>query len=159
MSIIIPILVALLFLVGLAGTIIPALPGVGLVYAGVLLYAFVDGFAHIGVANVLWLGLVALLALGAQYAGSMWGAAKGGGKKKALAGTFIGAFVGAFMGPVGIFIGAFVGALAGAMMEGSSTEKAMKVAGLSVVGIIGGSLIQFLLSVVLIFVFLIVVIF
>ncbi len=154
MSILISIAVALLFLTGLAGTIIPALPGVGLVYGGVLLYAFADGFAHISGASVLWLGLVALLALGAQYAGSMWGAAQGGGKKKALAGTFIGAFVGAFMGPVGIFLGAFVGALAGAMMEGHSAEKAVKVAGLSVVGIIGGSLIQFFLSLILIFVFL-----
>lgn len=158
MSILISLLVGLLFLVGLAGTIIPALPGVGLVYAGVLLYSFADGFVHISVANVVWLGLVALLALGAQYAGSMWGAAKGGGKKKALVGTFMGAFVGAFMGPVGIFVGAFVGALIGAMMEGNSTEKAIKVAGLSVIGIIGGSLIQFLLSVVLIIAFLLAVV-
>lgn len=156
MSILLTLLIAALFMVGLLGAFIPAVPGVGLVYAGILVYAIVDGFSNIAVSTIIWFGIVALLASGASYVGSALGTKQGGGGMRALWGTILGAIIGTVtIGPIGIFVGAFIGALVGALMEGQTPEKAMKVAAMSVAGIIGGSLIQFLLSVALIIAFLV----
>lgn len=154
MSVLISILTVILFSIGVLGTFIPGLPGIGLVYAGILVYAFADGFTAIQGSTVLYLGIATLIASFAQYFGSLWATKSGGGKQKALIGTFIGAVLGAMGGPVGIFIGAFIGALAGALLEGSTPEAAMHVAVLSVLGIVGGSIIQFFLSIALIVAFL-----
>lgn len=159
MSILILVITIIFFLLGVLGTLIPALPGIGLVYAGILIYAFADHFTVIEVSTVVYLGIAALIASGAQYIGSVWAAKSAGGKKRALVGTFIGALFGTMAGPVGIFVGAFSGALAGALLEGSNPEKAARVAFQSVVGIIGGSIIQFLLSLALIAAFIIAVFF
>lgn len=156
MSVLVTILIAALFMVGLFGAFIPAVPGVGLVYAGILLYAIVDGFSNIAVSTIIWFGVVALLASGASYFGSALGTKKGGGGMRPLWGTILGAIIGTVtIGPIGIFVGAFVGALVGALLEGQTPEKAMRLALMSVTGIIGGSLIQFLLSVALIVAFLV----
>lgn len=159
MSILILVITIVLFLVGVLGTLIPALPGIGLVYAGILIYAFADHFTAIEVSTVVYLGIAALIASGAQYIGSVWAAKSAGGKQKALIGTFVGALVGTMAGPVGIFVGAFAGALVGALLEGSTPHVAARVAFQSMVGIIGGSIIQFLLSLALITAFIIAVFF
>ncbi len=154
MSLLIAVITTILFFVGVLGTFIPGLPGIGLVYAGVLLYAFFDNFTAIEVSTVVYLGIATLIASFAQYFGSLWAAKSAGGKQKAMIGTFVGAFIGAVIGPVGIFIGAFIGALIGALLEGSTPETAVRIGLVSVFGIIGGSIIQFLLSIALIVAFL-----
>lgn len=154
MSILLAVLVIILFCVGLFGTIIPAVPGVGLVYAGVLLYAVATGFSSIGVSTLVAMGIVALLASAASYTGSVVGAKKGGGGTRSLWGAILGAVMGVVvMPPAGLFLGAFVGALVGALLEGHTPEKAAKVAFMSVIGIVGGTLVQFVLSLLLILAF------
>ena len=155
MTILISIIIAILFIVGLLGTILPGLPGVGLVYAGILVYAFTDGFVAINQSTVVYLGILTVIASLAQYFGSLWATKSAGGKKKALIGTFVGALLGTFAGPAGIFLGAFLGALLGALMEGSTPDAAARVALQSVIGIISGSIIQFFLAIVLIIAFLV----
>lgn len=156
MNILLGLIVGVLFIVGLVGSFIPAVPGVGLIFAGIAIYAFVTGFSTMAVSTLIWFGVVALLASGASYLGSAMGAKHGGGGVKALWGTIAGALIGtATLGPIGLFAGAFLGALAGALTEGKAPENAMRVAFMSVAGIIGGSLIQFLLSVALIIAFLV----
>lgn len=150
MSTIIILLTIILFVIGCFGTLIPALPGIGLVYVGILLYAFADSFTNISITTVVSLGIVTLIASIAQYFGSMWAAKSAGGKNKALLGTFIGTILGAMIGPVGMFVGAFLGALAGALLEGNTAQGAARVALISVAGIIGASIIQLFLALVLI---------
>jgi uncharacterized protein YqgC (DUF456 family) len=45
-------------LVGIAGTFLPALPGTVLVFAGLLLAAWADGFARVGWPSLLLIGLL-----------------------------------------------------------------------------------------------------
>jgi uncharacterized protein YqgC (DUF456 family) len=52
------ILVALLIVIGLAGTVLPALPGAALVFGGILLGAWIDGFQRVGVTLVVVCGLL-----------------------------------------------------------------------------------------------------
>jgi uncharacterized protein YqgC (DUF456 family) len=159
MSIAIFIVVSLLFLLGILGTIIPALPGIGLVYGGILVYAFSNHFTAITPSTVVVLGIVSIIAASMQYLGSAWAARSAGGQGKALAGTVLGALIGATTGPVGIFGGAFLGALIGALLEGSSTDRALRIALKSVIGILGGSIMQFLFALALIGAFLVAIFF
>ena len=144
-----------LFIIGLMGIAIPALPGIGFIFAGILLYAWATGFATISVPTVIILGVIGLLAVGMDYMGSAVGARWGGGKTKALIGTIVGAIVGMTFSPIGIFIGAFLGGLAGALLEGQSSDKALKVALFSVIGVIGSSFMQFVLGLTMIVTFLV----
>lgn len=143
----------LLMIIGVAGTIIPGLPGIGLVYAGILLYALATHFASISLATVIILGLISAAALAANYAGAAFGSSVAGGKKWALAGTAIGALIGATFGPLGIFAGAFLGALLGALLEGNGRKHALTVAVYSTLGTLGSIVVQFLLAVILIIAF------
>lgn len=150
-------LTLLLMMFGLAGTVIPGLPGIGLVYAGIVLYALATQFASISLATVIILGLISAAALAASYAGAALGSSVGGGKKWALVGTVAGALLGATVGPLGMFAGAFLGALAGALLEGGGQRHALKVAFYSTLGTLGSIVVQFLLAVILIITFFVVI--
>lgn len=137
----------LLLIVGLVGTIIPALPGIGLTYAAILFYSFASDFRGISPSTVVIFGVITTIAFLASYLGSLFGTRAGGGKTWSVAGSFLGAIVGLFtMGPIGLFVGAFLGALAGGLIEGASHNEALKIATFSTIGTVGGALVQFLLA-------------
>lgn len=149
------VIVGSLLLIGLVGTVVPGLPGVGLAFAGVLIFAAATQFTLVSVPTVIVFGLIGALAVAADYAGSLLGAKVGGGKRMALAGTIIGSLIGAVSGgPAGLFIGAFLGGLLGALMEGQTHQQAVKIALLSMVGIVGASAFQFVLTLAMIIAFL-----
>lgn len=148
--------VGLLLAVGLAGTVIPGLPGVGLIFLGIFLYAWATGFTTISATTLVILGLLGATALAASYAGSFVGTSLGGGKKKAVWGTIAGAAVGFLLASgIGLFVGAFLGALGGALREGQSRRQAVRVALFTIVGILGASVVQFLLGLAMIVSFLV----
>lgn len=103
----------LLVIIGLAGTVLPVLPGVALVFAGLLLAAWADGFARVGAITITILGLLTALAVAADFAASALGAKKLGASPRGIVGATIGAVVGIFFGLPGLVLGPFVGAVAG----------------------------------------------
>ena len=103
----------LLVVVGLLGTILPAIPGIPLVFAGMLLAAWVDGFQHVGGLTLGLLALLTVLSLLVDFWATAMGARRVGASRKALAGAVLGTFLGIFFGIPGIFVGPFVGAVAG----------------------------------------------
>lgn len=107
------LLSALLVLVGIAGTVLPALPGVPLVFAGMLLAAWAGDFQQVGWPVLVVLGLLTLLSFGIDFLATAMGAKRVGASRLALLGAVIGTFAGLLMGLVGVFIGPFVGALLG----------------------------------------------
>lgn len=150
----------ILFVVGLGGILIPALPGIGFVFAGILVYAWATGFSTISPITVLVFGVIALLAWLADFWGASVGAKVGGGKTYALTGTILGAIIGAIaFGPIGLFVGAFIGAMVGAVLEGATHQQALRVAALSVVGIVGATIVQFVLGIAMIVAFFLAIIF
>lgn len=154
-TIAISIVTGLLFLGGIMGTVVPGVPGIGLIFLGVLLFAWNTGFSLISGMTVAIFGLVALLAWGTDLMGSMVGAKVAGGKKWALFGTILGALMGIMAGPPGMMLGAFVGGFLGAVLEGANHQKALKVALFTVVGILGATVMQLMLAVAMILAFLI----
>jgi len=101
----------LMVLVGIAGIIIPGLPGVVLVYLGLFFVAWSDGFARVG-----WVTLTVLLLIGAvawviDMFTTVYGARRIGASRWAALGASIGMFIGLWFGLPGIIFGPFLGAL------------------------------------------------
>ncbi|MDR7135911.1 uncharacterized protein YqgC (DUF456 family) [Lysobacter niastensis] len=132
------VLAGLLILVGIAGTVLPALPGLPLVFAGMLLAAWAGNFQEVGWVPMLVLGLLTLLSLGIDFLATSLGAKRVGASKLAVAGAVLGTFAGLFFGPVGLFAGPFVGALGGELIHGREVRKATKVGFGTWLGIVFG---------------------
>lgn len=107
------LLALLLILAGLAGTVLPALPGTALIFAGVLLGAWIDDFSRVGTGTLIVVGVLALLAWVLDYVAGLLGARKAGASRQALVGAALGTVAGLFMGLFGVLFLPFVGAVAG----------------------------------------------
>lgn len=106
-------LVGLLFVLGIAGLVLPALPGSGLLLAAVVLGAWIDGFERVSWLTVVACAVLAALAVLADYVAALLGAKRVGAHPFALMGAALGTVVGLFAGLVGILFLPFVGAAAG----------------------------------------------
>ena len=112
------LLAAGLVLIGVAGTVLPALPGLPLVFAGMLLAAWAGGFEQVGAWMLGLLAILTVLSLAIDFIAAALGAQRVGASKLALMGAVIGMFAGLLFGIVGVFVGPFVGALAGELIHG-----------------------------------------
>jgi uncharacterized protein len=106
-------LAALLILGGLAGLVLPALPGAPLLFAGLWLAAWIEDFAYLGRGTLITLGVLAALTFVVDFAAGAFGARRYGASGRAVLGATIGAVVGIFFGLIGVVIGPFVGAVIG----------------------------------------------
>lgn len=118
---------AVMVLVGVVGTILPALPGVGLVFAGMLLAAWAGDFQQVGWMTLVVLGLLTAMALIVDFLAGLLGAKRLGASPHALWGAAIGTLSGMLFFPIGLIIGPFAGALAGELLSGGTLRKATRV--------------------------------
>ena len=72
MSVTLWIVAVILVFLGMAGTLLPALPGVPLVFGGLLLGAWVDGFTKVTLTTVIVLGALTVLSLLCKCQAAMW---------------------------------------------------------------------------------------
>jgi uncharacterized protein YqgC (DUF456 family) len=105
--------VIVLMLVGVAGTILPALPGTILVLAAIIWGAWLDAFTRVPVWVVVVCGALAVAAWATDYVAAMLGAKRVRASGWALAGAAIGTVAGVFTGFIGLLFMPFVGAMAG----------------------------------------------
>ena len=103
----------LIMVVGLLGSVLPGLPGVPLIFAAALVYAYVTGFEVVGGLVLVLLGLFAFLAFVADFLGTTYGARRFGASEWGTAGGAIGGLVGALAGALFFGLGALFGLLAG----------------------------------------------
>jgi len=146
-------LALVLALIGLAGLIVPAVPGVPLVFAGMLLAAWADGFERIGAFVLIVLGALTLVSVVIDVLSSVLGAQRVGASRLALVGAFVGGLAGMFFLPLGLFIGPFAGALAGEWLYTRKLGKAAKVGVGTSVGILIGMTLKLALTVAMLGVF------
>jgi uncharacterized protein YqgC (DUF456 family) len=121
------VLAILMIVAGAVGTFLPAIPGVPLVFVGMLLAAWIDHFTRIGWITLTVLGVLTALALGIDILATVMGAKRAGASRLALLGAAIGTVVGLFFGIPGILLGPFVGAAAGELVSRRSVEAAARV--------------------------------
>lgn len=117
------IIAALLMVLGIAGTVLPALPGLPLTFAGMLLAAWTDDFERIGVWTLIALGVLTLLSFLIDFLATAMGAKRVGASRLALIGAVVGTFAGLIFGLVGIFIGPFVGAVLGELAHRRALQR------------------------------------
>ncbi len=127
MNILFLIAAAAMVVVGVAGTVLPILPGAPLVFAGMFLAAWVDDFVHIGGWTLGMLGGLAVLALVVDVVATALGAKKVGASKWAILGATLGTVVGIFFGLVGVFLFPFIGAVVGEYLARQDLGGAGKV--------------------------------
>ncbi|MCC6132352.1 MAG: DUF456 domain-containing protein [Acidobacteria bacterium] len=111
------LLVALLLLAGLAGTILPALPGTPLIFAGLFLAAWIDGFQKVGWFPLTILGILTVLSFAIDFVATSLGAKRVGASKEAIIGAALGTVAGLLFGLIGVFVAPFVGAVAGELVS------------------------------------------
>ena len=119
-------LAVVLVIVGLAGVILPALPGTILIFAGLLLAAWADGFARVGIVTLVVIGLIGAASYGVDFAAAAMGAKRLGASRRAMAGAAIRTVLGLFLGLPGLIIGPFVGAVAGELTAHRDWQRAGK---------------------------------
>jgi uncharacterized protein YqgC (DUF456 family) len=134
------VLAVLLVVVGVAGTVLPALPGAILVFAGVALAAWIDDFARITGWTVGVLGVLTLIAWATDYVAAAAGAKKVGASKQAIIGAAIGTVVGIFTGLVGLIFMPLVGAAAGELIARRDLVRAGKVGVATWLGMVIGTI-------------------
>ena len=134
------VLAAVLIVGGLAGTVVPILPGVPLVFAGMWLAAATDHYRHVGTFTLIILGALTLFALIIDFIASIAGAKRVGATRRAIWGASIGMLVGIFFGFFGLLLGPFVGALIGELSSGSTVHQATRVGIGTWIGLLFGTL-------------------
>ncbi len=153
--IIILIISLLIMFGGLAGIVLPILPSIPLIWAGVLIYAVCDGFENISWFLVLIFGVLTILSVILDYFGGVIGAKKYGATKWGLIGSVIGGIAGFFMGGiVGLIFGPFFGAVLLELVFGKDLRGAFKSGVGTLVGFLGGAIAKLAIGVIMIGVFL-----
>jgi len=109
-------LALLLMLTGVAGVLVPALPGTPIVFAGMLLAAWADGFERVGIWVLGILGALTALSFLVDLWATAIGAKRANASKLAILGSVAGTLFGLFFGITGVFLGPFVGAVAGELI-------------------------------------------
>lgn len=118
------IVVVLMMAAGLAGTVLPALPGTLLIFAGAVLGAWIDGFARVGAGTLTVLGVLTLLSWGLEYAAGLMGARRVGASREALIGAAVGTVAGLLAGLIGVLFLPLVGAAVGEWLALSRRGRA-----------------------------------
>lgn len=140
------VLSALLIVVGLIGSVLPALPGTVFILGGIVLGAWIDDFTRVGGGMVALVSLLALLAWGLDYAAGVLGARKVGASPQALIGAALGTVAGIFMGLIGILFMPLLGAAAGEYLARRDQRNAVKVGVATWIGILIGMLSKIVLA-------------
>lgn len=132
-------LALILILTGLLGTVYPAIPGLGLMFAGAWLLAYANDYQIFGTTTLVFLGIVAVIGTAMDYVAGMLGAKYTGASKAAVWGAFVGGIAGAFFSLPGLLLGPLLGAGVGEFITQRDMLKAGKVGLGTFVGFIIGT--------------------
>lgn len=151
------LIVVALILVGLVGIVIPVLPGTGLIFSGILLYALYFGIDTVGVVTLVVLGIAAILSIAFDYLASVYGAKKYGASKWGSLGAVLGGLFGfIILNFPGLIFGIFVGAVAGELLVAKKDMEVSLRAGTgALLGFLGGTVLKLILGLAMIITFLV----
>jgi uncharacterized protein YqgC (DUF456 family) len=142
-----------LILAGLIGAVVPVLPGIPLIFGGLWLIAGVDHYRHIGLGWLLAIAALGIVGLGADLLAGALGAKRVGASARAVWGALAGTLFGLFLGFPGLLLGPFVGAVMGEMSTGNSALRSTQVGFGTWVGLLFGTLIKWVVSLMMVAVF------
>ena len=149
------LLSAALIVAGVAGTVLPALPGTLFVLAGIVLGAWIDDFSRVGWGAVAAVSVLAVGAWVLDYVAALLGAHRVGASRQAVIGAALGTVAGLFMGLVGVLFMPLVGAAVGEYMARRDERRAVQVGVATWLGIMVGLLAKVVIAFIMIGIFLV----
>jgi uncharacterized protein YqgC (DUF456 family) len=133
---------AALIVAGVAGAVVPALPGIPLIFGGLWLIAAVDRYHHVGPWWLLGIAAIGALGLAMDLLAAALGARRVGASRSAVVGALLGSVVGLLFGLPGLLIGPFAGALLGEFAAGSGVLRSTEVGLRAWLGMIVGTIVK-----------------
>ena len=112
--------------VGLVGVVLPAVPGTLLIFAGLLIGAWADGFTRVGAGTLVVLAVLAAASYGIDFVAAALGVKRLGASRRAMAGAALGTLLGLPLGLPGLIVGPFVGALLGELTTNRDLMRASR---------------------------------
>jgi uncharacterized protein YqgC (DUF456 family) len=144
------VLAALLIVGGLAGSVLPALPGIPMLFGGIWLVAALEDYRHLGLWWLLIIGALGGIGVIVDFVAGTLGAQRVGASRLALWGAGLGTVAGMFFGIPGLLFGPFAGALAGELASGTSVLRSAHVGIGTWLGLLFGTLVKLVLSFVMV---------
>ena len=141
----------LLMILGVAGSLLPVLPGPPLSYLGLLLLHFTTKINFSSKFLISW-GIITILVSILDYIIPVWGTKFFGGSKYGVWGSIAGLLAGVFFPPFGIMIGPLIGAIAGEIIAGNK-GNALKAGFGSFLGFIVGTIVKLTVSFIMFYYF------
>lgn len=142
MTVVLWILAIALIVAGVIGTVLPALPGAAMVFAGIALAAWIDGFARISGWTVGLLALLTAVAWATDFVAGALGAKKVGASPLALVGAAVGTLAGVFTGLWGLLFMPLAGAAIGQFIAEPDLRRAGKVGIATWIGTLVGTAVK-----------------
>jgi len=140
------VLAAALVVGGVAGAVLPVLPGIPMIFGGIWLAAAVDQYRHLGWAWLVAIGIVGAVGVALDFVSASLGAKRIGASPRALWGAGMGTVIGMFFGIPGLIVGPFAGAMAGELWSGTSVLRSAHVGVGTWVGMLLGMLAKVVIS-------------
>ena len=142
-----------LALTGLAGLVLPGIPGAPLLFVAALVAAWTENFQYVGAGTLSILAVLAVVTYGVDLWGAMFGAKRFGASKRAIIGAMAGALAGIFLGFPGVLFGPFIGAVIGELMSQRDLNAATRAGIGATIGLVLGAALKLALSVAMIGIF------
>ncbi|AGL01540.1 DUF456 domain-containing protein [Desulfoscipio gibsoniae] len=151
MQVLAMILAVLFFIVGLAGSVLPVIPGAILIWLGMLIYGILTQFETLGTVFFIGQAMAAALVYVTDYLAGAYGVKRYSGSKYAVYGCVIGTLLGIIiLGPAGIIFGPFAGAVAGELLNQKPLNSALRIGVGTLVGLMGGVIIKLAIQIAMI---------
>jgi uncharacterized protein YqgC (DUF456 family) len=147
------VIAACLIAAGAFASVVPALPGIPLVFGGIWLAAAVDQYRHIGLWWLIGIASVGAVGLTLDLVAGALGAKRAGANPRAVWGSLLGSVLGLFFGLPGLLLGPFVGAVVGELSAGNSVLRSTHVGLSAWAGMIFGTIMKLVCSVTMIVLF------
>jgi uncharacterized protein YqgC (DUF456 family) len=140
-------LTVIIMLVGLAGTVLPMLPGLPIMWVGAFIYALLTGFQEIGWTFLGVFGVLTAVTTLLDYVANLYGAKKMGATGWGIFGALVGMLAGLFAGGlIGLLLGSFLGAIVGEILGGRKGSQALRAGVGTFLGFLGGTLLKFVIG-------------
>jgi hypothetical protein len=131
-----------LMALGLAGVILPVLPGTVLIFGAILLGAWIDDFARISGWTVAVAAVLTVISLVCDYVAAALGAKRIGASRQAMIGAILGTLLGIFTGLWGLIFMPLVGAAIGEYLVLRDLQRAGQVGIATWVGLLLGTAVK-----------------
>jgi uncharacterized protein len=143
------ILGIVLLLAGLAGCVLPVIPGPALAFLSLAVLQFLPDPPFTSQFMLNWAAIVFLVTV-LDYVAPVYGAKRYGGTRWGINGSILGVIVGfLWIGPIGLIIGPFIGAYIGELIAGIGAHNAMRAAFGTFVGFLAGTFVKIIVALII----------